>query len=76
MKKKRKPAPAMPEAKTAKTPAARLVDAQAVEDAIEEIQIRIDLIGRDYADDPGLTSYRWALILAVEALRKQLPGGS
>lgn len=76
MKKKRKPAPAKPEGKMAETPAAHLADAQAVEDAIEEIQIRIDLIGRDYADDPGLTIYRRALILAVEALRKQLPGGS
>ena len=69
MAKKKQQAPA----KAAKAP---MFDDLAVETAIEEIQIRIDLIGRDYADDPGLMGYRRALILAVEALRKQLPGGS
>lgn len=72
-KKKQKQAPAKPNGTTVK---AVLIDELAVEAAIEEIQTRIDLIGRDYADDPGLMGYRRALILAVEALRNLLPGGS
>lgn len=64
-------------AKAAGTVTKKMIDdGMAVEAAIEEIQTRIDLIGRDYADDPGLMGYRRALILAVEALRNQLPGGS
>ena len=70
---KKKQAQGRAEKPAAKAP---LFDEVAVEAAIEEIQTRIDLIGRDYADDPGLMGYRRALILAVEALRNQLPGGS
>ena len=46
-------------------------DGLAYREAIEEIQIRIDLIQRDFGNDPGMMRYREALIYAVASMKRE-----